>query len=305
MKAYISLIRIPNLIIIVLLQSVLYYGILMPAFHMTSISTVFTKLQYPVFVLITLLITAAGYIINDIVDLSTDTINKPQGIIIGKSVTIRNAYLYYCILLALGFVLSIWIAIEITKPFFILLYVIPVLLLYLYSKFLKKSFLAGNILVSLFSAGVPAIILVFEYQGLIFLKSENYSSYLTVLTIFSGLIVFSFFVSLYREVIKDIEDIEGDRIVSAKTLPVISGVETAKAFCGVLAILILLLLFYWLKQPISGTIVKVYTLFAIILPLFYSVWLLKMAVSKHDFHRLSTVVKLIMLMGILMILFYI
>jgi 4-hydroxybenzoate polyprenyltransferase len=305
MKTYLALLRIPNLFIIVLLQSVLYYGILIPAFHENGIVPVFKNYQFPVFVFITLLITGSGYIINDILDFNIDSINKPQKILIGRKISVQKAYHFYGILVTSGCILSLLIAVTIHKPVFILLYIFPVLFLYFYSRSLKKTFIAGNVLVSLFSAGVPAIILIFEYPAIIILKSENYLSYNTIITIFSGLIIFSFFVSLYREVIKDIEDMDGDSIISAKTLPLKYGIESAKAFCGALAIVILILLFYWLKQPVNGTPVKIYTLLTVIIPLFYSVWLLRKAISKSDFHTISSVIKIIMLTGIFMVLFYI
>ena len=305
MKKYLSLIRIPNLLIIILLQSILYYGILIPALEQQEINSVFSKFQFPLFIFITLLVTASGYIINDILDFDTDKINKPEKLIVDLSMTLKNAMIYYFTLVILGLLLSSWVAIDIEKPLFILLYILPILILYAYSKWLKKTLLTGNIVISLFSAGVPAIILIFELSGLKLLEKVNFTLYSEVITIFYGLIMFSFFVSLYREIVKDIEDVEGDRLISANTLPVKADIETSKFICGVLAIIILILLFYWLRLPLNDAPVKIYAIIAVIFPLSYSVFLLQKAVSKKDFHRLSTVLKLIMLTGILMTVFYI
>ena len=118
------------------------------------------------------------------------------------------------------------------------------------------------------------------------------------------IMVFSFFISLYREIVKDIEDAEGDRQIRARTIPILTGVEIAKAICGVLAIVILILLFYWIKLPFNSIEVRVYILIAIILPLSYSVWLLRKAKSMTDLSKLSNVIKLIMLTGIAMLFFY-
>ena len=304
LKAYLTILRIPNLVIIVLLQAVIYYGFIMPAFEVNGINSLFKGLQFPLFVFVTLIITGSGYVINDILDFNADRINKPQKMIVGKSLSFENAWRYYFILLTIGLIFAFWIAFGIGRPHYVVFYIMPVLILYYYSRSLKKSFLAGNLLISLFSAAVSGIMLFCEYGGLTKLKYFEPLVHERIIAIFAGIMVFSFFISLYREIVKDIEDAEGDRQIRARTIPILTGVEIAKAICGVLAIVILILLFYWIKLPFNSIEVRVYILIAIILPLSYSVWLLRKAKSMTDLSKLSNVIKLIMLTGIAMLFFY-
>lgn len=305
MNKYISLLRVQNLLIVSILMSILYYGLILPKFSYEGIGSVFNQFQYPVFILITLIITGSAYIVNDIFDISSDKINKPQKALIGNSISIKNAYRFYFILLFAGLVLSLWIAISINKFHYIFLYISPVAFLYFYSRFFKKTFLAGNLLVSFFSMGVPAILIIFEYNELELLKNKNQENYSFLISIFGAFMIFSFLMTLYREIIKDIEDIEGDKYLDANTLPIKMGVEAAKNITGFLAVFIVFMIFYWMKMPINNSMMKIYTIVAVILPLGYTVWLLKNASSKSDFHKISTIIKIIMLTGIGILFFYI
>lgn len=305
MNKYISILRVQNLLIVLILMSILYYGLILPKFSYEGINSVFSQIQYPVFMLITLIITGSAYIVNDIFDIRSDKINKPEKAIIGNSISIKNAYRFYFILLFAGLVLSLWIAISITKFHYIFLYIFPVAFLYFYSRFFKKTFLAGNLLVSFFSMGVPAILLIFEFEGFELLKNKNQENYSLLISIFAAYMIFSFMVTLFREIIKDIEDIEGDKNLNANTLPIKMGVEATKNISGFLTVLIVFLIFYWMKMPVNNSMMKIYTIIAVIFPLGYTVWLLKNANKKSDFHKISTIVKIIMLTGIGILYFYI
>lgn len=306
MLAYLKLIRIPNLTIVAILQAVLYFGILKPVFAAFGIGTVLNENYFVLFILTTLILTAAGYIINDILDVKADEINKPGKYVVGKDISEKKAYIYYIVMLITGLAISFIIAIHINKIHYIIIYLIAVALLYLYSKYFKKQFLCGNIFVSIFSAFVPGIILVFEFPGLVSLYKTDYSSFEFVMDIFIGFMAFSFFVSFYRELVKDMEDIEGDIIIKAKTFPVVLGIEMTKLLSGIISIIILILLFYWLKMDINydKNYLKIYVLLFVVIPLFYSVFLLKKAETKFDFNKLSKVIKVIMVSGISILFFY-
>ena len=276
----------------------------MPAFEANGITSLFKGFQFPIFIIVTLIITGSGFVINDILDFNADRINKPQKMTVGKSLSFENAWRYYFILILIGLILAFWIAFVVGRPEYIIFYVFPVLTLYYYSKSLKKSFFSGNLLIALFSVGVSGVILFCELSGLNVLKDSEPMVYERIIYIFSGIMVFSFFITLYREIVKDIEDIEGDKMISARTVPLVAGVEIAKGICGVLAIVVLILMFYWLKLPFNTTAVRVYIIFAIILPLSYSVFMLRKASSSLDLSKLSNVLKLIMFSGIAMLFFY-
>ncbi len=306
MSPYLRIIRIPNLIIVAVLQVALYFGILVPVLDTYGINLVLGTEYFILFIFTTMIITATGYVINDILDVKADQINKPSECIVGRDITEKNAYRYYIVLSLSGFLTALIIAIYINKINYILIYIVAVALLYLYSKYLKKQLLVGNIFVSLFSSFVPGIILIFELPGIKILNETENGSYHFIMDIFLGFMVFSFLVSMYRELVKDMEDIEGDMYIKAKTFPVVFGIELTKLLSGFITIIILISLFYWLKMDINVNRIylKIYVLLFVILPLFYSVFLLKKAETKSDFAKLSKIIKILMATGILILIFY-
>jgi len=306
MMKYLKLIRIPNLIIVAVLQAFLYLGILVPVFDVFGISASFGKAYFVLFVFTTVLVTATGYVINDILDEKADKVNKAGKSIIGRMISRRDAFYFYFALIITGFFIALVVTIHINRMSYMLIYLISVALLFLYSKYFKKQVLIGNVFVSLFISFVPGVILIFERDGLIQLHEIDFNMFRFILNIFIGFMVFSFFVTMYRELVKDVEDIEGDIRINAKTFPIVYGVEMAKILSGLIAIIILILLFYWLKMDINieKNYMKIYVLLFVVLPLSYSVFLLKRAKTKYDFHKLSGVIKIIMLTGISILFFY-
>lgn len=117
---------------------------------------------------------------------------------------------------------------------------------------------------------------------------------------------FAFVISLIREVVKDVEDMEGDRKYGCKTLPIVWGVQAAKIFVAVwLVVLIAALTILQLYVlPLGWWHSALYCLIAIIIPLIWIFIQLFKASTPADFHRLSSVIKLVMLTGILSMAFF-
>jgi geranylgeranylglycerol-phosphate geranylgeranyltransferase len=167
--------------------------------------------------LTTALVTAAGNVINDWFDRDIDSINKPKRPIPSGGVSPRAAMALYCTLLAaialcitrLDAAQSIWIASWTA-------------LLHLYSWKAKRIFLAGNILVS---AVVSSAFLLGAF---------------TAGDVGAGIIpaIFTFFFVMGRELVKDTEDLEGDRECGARTVPVVAGPGRALTAAAVILILL-------------------------------------------------------------------
>lgn len=307
MISFLKIIRIPNLFIVGSIQFLIYYGVLIPIFSIANIDSIFVNELFPLFVFVTMVIAASGNVINDIIDVEIDKINKPQKWIVGNLMSINRAKYYYIGIVLLGFFISLYIAIKINKLHFILLYVFAILFLFIYSKYLKKSFLLGNIFVSLFSSGVLGILLIFESDALTKLQYINHTSYLYVIQLIFGFMAFSFFTSMYRELVKDIEDMKGDKLLNAKTLPIVFGENISKFIAGIFAVIVLFFLFYWFNFYINNNKIylKLYILICLISSLSYSIYLLKIAKYKIDYSKISKVIKLVMVAGISMLFFYI
>jgi 4-hydroxybenzoate polyprenyltransferase len=117
---------------------------------------------------------------------------------------------------------------------------------------------------------------------------------------------FAFIISLIREVIKDMEDIEGDAQAGCKTMPIVWGFNASKVFAATWIIVLIAALvvvqFYVLQFRWWWTVV--YTFLFIIGPLVRLLLRLRTAITNVDFHQLSSLVKMIMLTGILSMVFF-
>jgi 4-hydroxybenzoate polyprenyltransferase len=225
----------------------------------------------------TVFIAAAGYIINDYYDVKIDLINKPERVVVGKSIARRYAILLHTFLsftgVALGFLLSWQIGII---NFF------SSFLLWLYSNNLKRQPFIGNLAVALLT-GLSIALLNWLYH-----------SNVVLVNIYA---LFAFFMTLVREIIKDMEDLKGDNSYGCRTLPIVWGNRKTKGFLyGLLTIFVsTVVLIHFLFTPLP----IYYFLGFLFLPLVFLVFRLAYADTKIDFYNLSTLCKLIMLLGIL------
>lgn len=188
------------------------------------------------FVFDTVLIAAAGYVVNDIYDGATDSVNKPTKTYIGAgSLTAKSAWIYYFILCILGAAIAAYIAIEIGKPQLFMIFPLATFLLYMYSKRWKRRPLSGNIVVAIFCAFVPSIIWYAEAQSMA--QLSNLQPALTLL--FAAYIAFGFLATLVRELIKDLEDEAGDRAAGYCTFVIDRGAKMTRTLASwILALLI-------------------------------------------------------------------
>jgi 4-hydroxybenzoate polyprenyltransferase len=224
----------------------------------------------------TTLIAAGGYIINDYYDIKIDLVNKPERVVIGKGITRRYAILYHSVLsisgVLLGFLLNWRIAII---NFFC------VFLLWWYSNELKRHPLIGNLVVALMTGIAVMMVDSIYLTGNIFIVI-----YAT----------FAFFMTLIREIIKDMEDLKGDHTFGCKTLPIVWGFRKTKfliyGIMLVFSIIVLWLNFYYTKLP------EYYFMIFLFPPLVILLIRLIRADTKKDFAWLSGFCKIIMLLGI-------
>jgi 4-hydroxybenzoate polyprenyltransferase len=281
MKQKISIIRPLNLIIVALTMLVVLL-------KYQNQQTENYWLQMIYLIIPAVLTAAAGYIINDIKDIDIDKINKPGKNLIGTMVSQKEAYIVYAILnsvsLAVSFLLNEQYAV-------INLCIIG--MLYLYAVQLKSVPLLGNILVAMCSAAVVAccvLIAGFKTQIGFF----NFSAY----------IGFAFLVTLIRELVKTIEDIEGDKVFGIKTYPVVLGVKATKiliyflsgiviVFCGIYSFIA-----WGVSMYASAAIMGLITL-----SMFYFINFLSKAKAKTIYHQASNLLKGIIVIGLLNLIF--
>ncbi|HEX5167690.1 MAG TPA: geranylgeranylglycerol-phosphate geranylgeranyltransferase [Cyclobacteriaceae bacterium] len=225
----------------------------------------------------TVLIAAAGYIINDYYDVKIDFINKPDRVVIGKSITRRFALLFHIMLSAtgilIGFLLSWWVA---------GVNVLSVFLLWFYSNNLKRLPFVGNFAVALLT-GLSILVV-----------DVLYPPHHSLIWVYA---VFAFFMTLVREIVKDIEDLKGDNTFGCKTLPIVWGIRKTKLLIYLILlaflVVVLFLNYYYSRLPFS------FFAFFLFVPIALLVlWLLR-ADMKKDFARLSTFCKIILVLGVI------
>jgi 4-hydroxybenzoate polyprenyltransferase len=226
----------------------------------------------------TAMIAAGGYLINDYYDVKIDLINKPERVVIGKSLSRRSAILWHSFFsitgIALGFLLD-W-RIGLTHFF-------STGLLWWYSNNLKRLPFIGNLAVALLT-GLSVAIVIALYPTFPVRDILIYA-------------LFAFYMTLVREIIKDMEDWKGDNTFGCRTLPIIWGIRKTKNLIYLLTVLFVLNLlfihFYLEPLPI------IYFVFFLFAPVAWLIFRLARADTTKDFFQLSGLCKIIMLLGIL------
>lgn len=187
------------------------------------------------------IIAAAGNIINDYFDVQTDTVNRPQKVIVGKYISRESALLFYFSLNSIAIFSAIYLSWIYHTFLFITIHVLTLALLFVYSYSLKKTTLLGNVVVSFLTAFVIYFVLLFfmqdgmSYQQLQNSVDSNFG--LSPIVVVWSFIVVAFFQNLARELIKDVEDVIGDKKIEAKTFPIVFGNSITVKLVGLISLL--------------------------------------------------------------------
>ena len=290
LATYFKLVRWKNLLLIVFVFFVLKFSF----FSTLQIQTKLSVVDFLLLLLSVLAITAAGYIINDIFDVKTDLINKPTKVIVSQKISLETAKKWYKTTNTVGIVLGIALCIKISKPTHSFIFIGISLLLYYYSKKIKTTPFIGNFLVSLLIAFSVLIFPLFEIELIAKNNNQNLASQIIWMLFF-----FAFSLNLIREIVKDIEDVNGDYNLKMNTLPILLGILRTRRLILFLCIIpIGILLFIILKYSSIYKFTVLYLLLFVLMPLLYFTVKLRSAKKKTEFHKLSQLLKIIMLLGI-------
>lgn len=296
MKDFFRLIRYQNLLMLAMMQLVIRYGFL----KKLNIPLSLADWQYGLLVLSTVLIAAAGYVINDIFDQQTDQENKPGKVIVGTKISESKAYTIYAILNITGVALGFYLSNVIEKPGFAAIFIFIAATLYIYANSLKQMLIIGNIIVALLLAFSVMIIAVFDLFPATY--AGNQQQMASAFSILLDYAIFAFLINLIREIVKDLEDVNGDYNQGMNTLPIALGVaRTTKVVFGLSIIPILILLYYINKYYFVNNlyIATIYSFVLVVAPLIYFTVKIWSAKTAKDFHHLSTVLKLVIFFGVI------
>ena len=304
--AFLRLIRWPNLLFIVLTQALFRYFIL-PFVYLDGHEGYETiKLSNSLFFLLVMAsvcIAGAGYIINDYFDVNIDQVNKSSKVIIGKFIKRRWAIVLHAVLSFAGLALSMYVGYRLRNILIPLFNFLAIFILLVYSSTFKKKLLIGNILISLLTAWVILVMTLAEYRFRLSPHDIVWQRLLKVSFIYAG---FAFIISLVREVIKDMEDREGDVKYGCTTMPIVWGIPVSKVFAGVWVIVLIGLItaiqIYVIQ--LGWWFSALYSIVTIVVPLIWVLRKLYEANTPQEFHRLSSVIKIIMLAGIISMVFF-
>jgi len=301
---FLKLVRWPNLLFILLAECLFHFCIYKQLYPLGGAAA--DRQFY--FILITyVLIAAAGYIINDYFDVNIDQVNKPEKVVVGEYISRRWVIFWHLIFSVLGIYIS-----TIAFPFQLYWHIhlanlATILFLWFYSTNFKKDFLIGNVVISILTAWSIAVIYFskFTVQELFHpaIGSVANVRFFKLMLLYSA---FAFILTLVREALKDMEDMEGDEKFGCKTLPIVWGLMPTKVYIAVwlMVVIVMLAIIQIFVLPFGWWVSIIYCFLFIIAPLVYVLVKLPTSFSSKDFTKLSSWIKFAMLAGILSMAFF-
>ena len=304
---FIKLIRIQNLLIIAATQYLLRYFIIKPLVEADGFELVISHLDFFLLSLSTVLIAAAGYVINDYFDLKIDRINKPEKVIIDKYIKRRVAMGAHVVMNTLGFFIGLYVAYAVGNWNLAFIQIFAILSLWFYSTNFKYDLLAGNVIIAMMAALIPLMVGLYEVP---LLNRDLQIMYSQMLEVFDynfnkiafwtiGYAIFAFFMTFAREITKDMADIEGDEAYEATTLPIKWGMTAAKSIASFFYVLVIVGVITVQQIILPDKITLGYIVIFICLPLVYNIYLTFKSSERKQFLRASNLNKAISLFGIL------
>lgn len=298
-----SILRPLNLLFIALTQYLLFFHFIFPLLHSAGAPVVLSGWRAWAFLLATTLVAGAGYAINDLYDIEGDRINKPGKWILGREISFFHAKLLIALSIGGGAALSALIALDIQAAHLWVLYPTAVFSLWAYSRYLKGTPLAGNLLVAALCALVAGIVWFAERRGFAWIAERNPELAGRAAEALAFYLGFAFLANLFREIVKDCEDVKGDSLLKKYTLPVAGGLKMAKWIAFSLGLLLeaallgLTARFFFL----SGWTGLVFSLLMLIIPLGWGLVFLARAEKPQDFTPVSRIAKWVIFAGVFLI----
>ncbi|MBX2907299.1 MAG: geranylgeranylglycerol-phosphate geranylgeranyltransferase [Taibaiella sp.] len=290
--AWLRLVRWRNLVIIALTQLMVWWCVVLPMSPQVLKATNFLALM-----LSTVFIAAAGYIINDYFDIKIDQRNRPGSVVLGKRIERKNAIIAHTLLNGLALAAVARIAFMAGHPEWMILQASCTIMLWLYSTTFKRQFASGNIMVALLTA--LTIMTLYVYEPAL---QQGRSLAVWIIIVYA---YFAFVLTWMREIVKDMEDMEGDAAEGCATMPIKNGLAFATRFTAGLSILAVIPL------GISGVtllthgraLMSVYVLVLLALPLLvWTIYLLRGKPTTSHYSACSRALKVIMVFGVLALL---
>ena len=306
-KPYLQLLRVGNLTFVAILLYVMEKWVATPLLQLEQFGELMPWWILTLLIVSVIGIAAGGYVINDYFDVKIDRINRPDNLVVTRIISRDAAMNLFYGLTAVGVIAGTVVAWWAHSWTLLFTYIVIPGLLWFYSASYKRMFLVGNLVVAFASAIVPLLVAIAnaDYLHHLYQNALAYSPIVGELYVWTGgFAAFAFLLTWVREIVKDIEDIEGDREMECRTLPIVWGDKVAKIIATLLLMAIAILIVYMLFAvlPFSHewkSLPTRYVVFGLIVPILCSIVLLWAANSRTEYHRVQTIIKFAMFMGML------
>ena len=306
-KPYLQLLRVGNLTFVAILLYVMEEWVATPLLQLEQFGELMPWWILTLLIVSVVGIAAGGYVINDYFDVKIDRINRPDNLVVTRIISRDAAMNLFYGLTAVGVIAGMVVAWWAHSWTLLFTYVVIPGLLWFYSASYKRMFLVGNLVVAFASAIVPLLVAIAnaDYLHHLYQNALAYSPIVGELYVWTGgFAAFAFLLTWVREIVKDIEDIEGDREMECRTLPIVWGDKVAKIIATILLVVIATLIVYILFAvlPFSHewkSLPTRYVVFGLIVPILCSIVLLWAANNRTEYHRVQTIIKFAMFMGML------
>ena len=306
-KPYLQLLRVGNLTFVAILLYVMEKWVATPLLQLEQFGELMPWWILTLLIVSVVGIAAGGYVINDYFDVKIDRINRPDNLVVTRIISRDAAMNLFYGLTAVGVIAGTVVAWWAHSWTLLFTYVVIPGLLWFYSASYKRMFLVGNLVVAFASAIVPLLVAIAnaDYLHHLYQNALAYSPIVGELYVWTGgFAAFAFLLTWVREIVKDIEDIEGDREMECRTLPIVWGDKVAKIIATLLLVAIATLIVYMLFAvlPFSHewkSLPTRYVVFGLIVPILCSIVLLWAANNRTEYHRVQTIIKFAMFMGML------
>ncbi len=301
---FLNLIRWKNLVFLAFTLWLMYVAVVETVLGSYGFEGLLSPVEQVLMIASVMFIAAGGYVINDYFDVKIDAINKPESRVVGRVMDRQRAIVIHQILTGVGVVCGVVLAVLVRNVTLGGVYVLVPGLLWFYSASYKRQFFVGNLIVACnvgFAIFMVALVAVAKlevmYHELLFQTPLVRTLYLCL----GAFAVFAFLCTLIREIVKDMEDEEGDREMECHTLPIRLGVVWAKVVVLSLIACVAALLVWinWWVLPFEGTLSIRYMSWGLFLPLGILAVLVVVAGDRRAYGVASQMAKFVMLVGVL------
>lgn len=304
--SWLKLVRWKNLLIMLLTQLLAWYCVIRPIGRYPGVQLLLNFQNFLLVALSTVLIGAAGYIINDYFDIRIDNINRPEKMVLEKTVPRRLGIILHTTLNVVALLCAAVVARKGGHYSWIGLQLTCTLLLWFYSTHFKRQFVTGNVVVALLTALTIVVLVLYEpglygYVNIIpFILTPEHTRIPNPVWVLAVYAFFAFVLTWMREIVKDMEDFKGDEAEGCMTMPIRWGLKRSTRFVQALGIVALLPLCIAACRLLlkNDYLLGLYTAIGLIIPIIIWIFSLQRKHTTEHYANASRWLKIIMISGI-------